>query len=199
LRPTISTTATAWKRHRATVEATGELVAEMAAHYLATGDLPHRRGFHVRGTTATSFSFDLADDCLGPHDPSCLSGSGKTIRMVAPAAHLSVTEMLDAVGMGAAYADRALAWTWHCPECGNAVGRLHVTCPPRRCSGCDGLMVPSVEQASGLTVDDIADLGGDVTGTLAELGLGSETLVRCATSAGEITWIELEELYDGPT
>ena len=102
--------------------------------------------------------------------------------------------MLDAFGANGCYADREVTWHWDCHRCGQRVRRVHVVHPPLECAACGHPMQSPLERASGLTAAELADLNGGRPPTLADLGMGDETIVRCTTGYGKVAWIELEQL-----
>jgi hypothetical protein len=187
-----STTEIAWRRSRDTVRVAGELVARLIAFYATNNRLPHKGGFHIHGTTAESYAFPTERGCLGPHDRACVGSGDHVVRTPVPAEQLSLGAMLEHVGSGGCYADRPVAWRWHCQTCGQIVRRVHVVHPALECAVCGQRRQPALEQASGLTAAELTDLNEGETPTLAAMGLGGETIVRCTAPNGAVVWVEVE-------
>jgi hypothetical protein len=190
-RSTISTTQWAWRASPRTVLRTGQLVAGIVSAYLASGDFPGASGIHLHDGTQDRFSFATDRDCDGPHDPPFVPGSRHVIRLAVGPDPLAIDDLLSQVGPDSCYADRELAWVWHCGRCGESAQRVHAVHPPAFCKACRAVMRAGLERASGLTAAELAELHGSPP-TLSDLGLGEETLIRCVTEASALVWAEFE-------
>jgi hypothetical protein len=187
----ISATQWAWLASPQTVLAAGQLVAGIVAGYLASGDFVGGSGIHLHDGAQDRFSFALDRNCDGPHDPPFVLGSHRVIRLAVGSDPLAIDDLLRQVGPDSCYADRELAWVWHCGRCGKSAQRVHAVHPPAFCEACRAVMQAGLERASGLTAAELAGLHGSPP-TLTDLGLAEETLIRCLTSSGALVWVELE-------
>jgi hypothetical protein len=190
LPPRVSATESAWGTSAETVLTAGRIVADIVMNYLALGDFPGSSGIYLHGGRQDSFSFELDRDCVGPHDSPFAPNGHRVIRLAAGHDTPSLHELLSRVGGDACYADRELAWVWHCGRCGRSAERLHTVHPAAFCEACDARMHASLERASGLTAVELTEFQGS-SAALADLGFAEETLIRCLTGSGDLVWVEL--------
>jgi len=192
--PPLPVSATAIARQSPqTVRRAAQLAATIVLACLRTGGFPGGTGFHLHEGRVESFSFGASAECVGPHDRPYGPGHGGVISIAGRPNELSLRELLDrAGGATACYADREVAWRWWCERCGGWVQRVHVVYPAAHCAGCGMEMRAGLERVSGLTAAELERLQGAAL-TLAAMGLGGETLLRCFAPDGGVVWLQWEE------
>ena len=138
---------------------------------------------------AAEFHFQRDPHCLGPHDPPV--DAANTLSLPATPGRIRADELLERLGASATYADRALAWNWLCPVCGDR-HVLHSVYPAACCPVCGASMKAGFERANGLDVCELRALTSpDRVPTLAAMGLAEERLLRCVVDNRTI-WVRLK-------
>ncbi|MBM4089074.1 MAG: hypothetical protein FJ276_06535 [Planctomycetes bacterium] len=193
VRARTSTTAVAWSVNPRSAMLAGELAVDVVLDYLNTSHFPGGTGAHVVGDHIQWFAFNRDENCEEPHDVAFTPAGHNIVSVSASPHRLSVSQLLELAGQDACYADRELAWHWACAACGRTDQfRVHTVHPPKPCDNCGSPMQPGIEQATGLTHDEIRALHDDGPLSLAGMGLADEAILRCASTAtGEIVWVHL--------
>jgi hypothetical protein len=168
------------------------LAVRVAAEYIHASVFPGNRGAHLQIQGVEWFEFFRESTCEGPHDKPFATEEANVLTVADRPGGLSLQELIGQAGTDARYADRPMAWMWHCCRCDRRLNLLHVVYPAAACPVCGAAMEAGFERASGLTGAELQALHGDGPVTLDGLGLADEEVIRLTTADGKLIWLHLE-------